>query len=89
MIHAKLLLIDATMWNLSLKECFLKFENGLWNLGLDDSYSLKSLAHPAVMPDFFGFSEAACAAVLIAYVVCASSATTAFDVDGFALPLAH
>jgi hypothetical protein len=41
------------------------------------------------MPDFFGFSEAACAAVFVAYVVCTSSATTAFDVDSFALPLAH
>ena len=58
-------------------------------LGLDDSYSLKSLPHPAVMSDFFGFSEAACAAVFVAYMVCASSAASAFDVDGFALPLAH
>jgi hypothetical protein len=59
------------------------------NLRLDDSYPLKSLAHPTVMPDFLSFSEAACTAVLIAYVVSPSSAASAFDVDGFALPLAH
>jgi hypothetical protein len=41
------------------------------------------------MPYFFGFSEAACTAVLIAYMVRASSAASAFDVDGFALPLTH
>jgi hypothetical protein len=41
------------------------------------------------MPDFFGFSETACTAVFVAHMVRASSATSAFDVDGFALPLTH
>ena len=62
---------------------------GLEKEVLDDSDSLKSLAHPSVVPHFCGFSEAACCASFVAYVVCASSAAPAFNVDGFALALAH
>jgi len=41
------------------------------------------------MPHFSGFAETACRASFVADMVCSSSATPAFYVDGFALPLAH
>src|SRR5208283_2225792 len=41
------------------------------------------------MPHGRGFAVAACSATLLAYVVCASSASSAFYVNDFALAFAH
>ncbi len=65
------------------------FENDCGWLVLDDSYSLKCLAHPSVVPHLCGFAKAACRAAFVSYVVCSSSAASAFDVYGFALAFAH
>ncbi len=58
-------------------------------LALDDSYALKSLSLPSIMSNFCGFAVAASCTTLMAHVVCSSSAAPAFNVDSFALALAH
>jgi hypothetical protein len=54
------------------------------------SYSLaqERLGLPLVVADGCGFAVAACCTSFVAYVVCASAAASAHDVDGFALALA-
>jgi len=56
---------------------------------LDDSYSLESFSHPGVVSHGFLFAESACSAAFVSYMVCASSASSAFYVNDFALAFAH
>ena len=56
---------------------------------LDDSDSLKSLAHPTVVSHGSLFSVTACSTMLISHVVSSSSAAPTFNVNNFALALAH
>jgi hypothetical protein len=54
-----------------------------------NSLSQQRLGLPSVASDGFGFSVAAGSASFLAHMVGASSASSAHDVDDFALTLAH
>ena len=56
---------------------------------LDYAYSLKSLTHPSIMSHGCGFAITACSTTLVTYMVCSSSAAPTFNMDSFALALAH
>jgi hypothetical protein len=56
---------------------------------LADSLSLQSLGSPIVPSNSGGFSETASRTTFMSYVVCASAAAPAHDMDSFALALTH
>jgi hypothetical protein len=57
--------------------------------GLEDSLSLQSLRSPVVASDGCLFAKTACRTAFVPYVVCASAAASAHDVDSLALALTH
>lgn len=58
-------------------------------MSLADSLSLESLGSPVVAPHSFLFAETTGSTAVIAYMVCTSTATSAHNVNNFALAFTH
>jgi hypothetical protein len=55
----------------------------------DDSFSLQRLGPPVISTQSCLFTKAACCTALVAYMVCASAASSTHDVHGFARAFTH